>query len=99
MQVRGSRCCPIWDLLHIIIGKDVGRTSFKKREKQTLIALSEGIDKSKQVEERRLVYSFSCINKEGALPVIEKMNFDEVTRQYLIDAVSDLPGFILHPPH
>lgn len=87
---KGLKMLLNMDLLHIIIGKDV-EEHLSRREKQDLIALSEGIDKSKQVEERRLGLFFSCINKKRALPVIEKMNFDEVTRQYLIDAVSDLP--------
>jgi len=78
------------DLLHLIIGKDAV-AHLSKREKEDLIVLSQNIDKSKQVEERRLGLFFSCINKKRSLPAIEKLNFDEVTQQYLKDAVSDLP--------
>ena len=78
------------DLLPLIFGKEAV-DHLSKREKEDLIVLSRNIDSSKQVEERRLGLFFSCVNKKRSLPAIEKMNFDSEMKQYLTDAVSDLP--------
>lgn len=87
---KGLKMLMNMDLLHIVLGRDTAE-HLSKREKSDLIELAEGIDLSKQVEERRLGLFFACINKKRALPAIYRLNFDEVTKQYLTDAVEDLP--------
>lgn len=62
-----------------------------KREMQDLTLLSENIDKTQPVPERRLGLFYACIDKKRSKPAIERLNYDEKTRQHLIDAVSDLP--------
>ena len=61
------------------------------REKSDLMMLSENIDRSKQIPERRLGLFYSAINKRKGIPSIEKFGFDEFTTACLIDAVKDLP--------
>lgn len=89
---KGLKMLMNMGLLWVILGRDLaGRLT--GREKSDLQALSDGIDKSQQVEERRLGLFYSCIGKKKILPVIEKFNYDETTNQLLVDAASDLPKF------
>ncbi|MBQ4650813.1 MAG: CCA tRNA nucleotidyltransferase [Firmicutes bacterium] len=77
-------------ILNIILGDDaVARLT--KREKSDMMVLCQNIDRSKQVEARRLGLFYTIIDKKKALPSIEKFNFDEVTNQYLVDACHDMP--------
>lgn len=62
-----------------------------KREMQDLTTLSQNIDKTQPVEDRRLGLFFACIDKKKIRPAIDRLNFDEVTHQHLVDAVNDLP--------
>ena len=77
-------------IINLILGEDVVN-NLTKREKNDMITLSQNIDRSKQVFERRLGLFYTIIDKKKAIPSIEKFNFDEKTHQYLIDAVHDMP--------
>lgn len=77
-------------LLFVILGKDTA-DNLSKRERRDLMELSQNIDASKQIEERRLGLFFSCINKKKAIAAIERLEFDCFTEQLLKDAVTDLP--------
>ena len=73
-----------------IIGQDaVDRLT--KREMQDLTTLSQNIDKTQPVEDRRLGLFFACMDKKKVRPAIDRLNFNEVTHQHLVDAVNDLP--------
>ena len=74
----------------MILGKDTA-DNLSKRERRDLMELSQNIDASKQIEERRLGLFFSCINKKKAVAAIERLEFDCFTEQLLKDAVTDLP--------
>ena len=89
---KGLKMIMNMGLLWVILGREL-EARLTGREKSDLLALSEGINKSQQVEERRLGLFYSCIGKKKILPVIEKFNYDQVTNQLLIDAASDLPKF------
>lgn len=77
-------------MVSAILGQKVVN-SLTRREMQDLTVLAENIDKTKPVEERRLGLFFTCIDKKKARPAIERLNFDEKTRQHLIDAINDMP--------
>jgi len=77
-------------IINLILGEEVVN-NLTKREKNDLVILSQNIDRSKQVAERRLGLFYTIIDKKKAVPSIEKFNFDEKTHQYLIDAVHDMP--------
>jgi len=77
-------------IINLILGEDVV-AGLSKREKSDLVTLSQNIDRSKQVPERRLGLFYTVMDKKKALPSIEKFNFDEKTHQYLVDAVHDMP--------
>lgn len=77
-------------IINLILGEDVV-SRLTKREKNDLITLSQNIERSKPVAERRLGLFYTIINKKAAMASIEKLNFDEKTRQYLVDAVHDMP--------
>lgn len=77
-------------IINLILGDDVvGRLT--RREKNDLMILSQNIDRSKQVPERRLGLFYITMDKKRAMPSIEKFNFDSKTRQHLVDAVHDMP--------
>ena len=73
-----------------IIGQNVV-DRLTKREMQDLTTLSQNIDKTQPVEDRRLGLFFACMDKKKVRPAIDRLNFDEVTHQHLVDAVNDLP--------
>ncbi len=77
-------------LIRVILGEQQFN-GLTRREKSDLLALCEGIDKTKQIPERRLGLFYSLIHKKRALPSINKLNFDEETHQHLVDAVHDMP--------
>lgn len=77
-------------IINLILGEEVVE-GMTKREKSDMIVLSQNIDRSKMVPERRLGLFYTVIDKKKALPSIEKFNFDEKTHQYLVDAVHDMP--------
>ncbi|MBQ9961157.1 MAG: CCA tRNA nucleotidyltransferase [Firmicutes bacterium] len=77
-------------LLWVVLGHNMRLTG---REKSDLLDLCRGINLSQQVEERRLGLFFTCIDRKKIRPVIESLNFDEVTETLLLDAVNDLPKF------
>lgn len=77
-------------ILRIILGEQQF-SGLTRREKSDLMTLCEGIEKTKQVPERRLGLLYSAIHKKRALPSINKLNFDEETHQHLVDAVHDMP--------
>lgn len=77
-------------MISAILGQHVV-DKLTKREMQDLTTLSENIDRTQPVEARRLGLFFACVSKKKAIPAIERLEFDETTRQHLIDAVSDLP--------
>ncbi len=77
-------------IIRVILGEQQF-SSLTRREKSDLLALCEGIEKTKQVPERRLGLFYSLIHKKRALPSINKLNFDEETHQHLVDAVHDMP--------
>lgn len=77
-------------IINLILGDDVVK-NLTRREKNDLVVLSQNIDRSKQVPERRLGLFYITMDKKRALPSIEKFNFDSKTRQHLIDAVHDMP--------
>ena len=77
-------------LIRVILGEQQFN-GLTRREKSDLLALCEGIEKTKQVPERRLGLFYSLIHKKRALPSINKLNFDEETHQHLVDAVHDMP--------
>ena len=76
-------------ILNIILGDDVV-AKLTRREKSDLMFLSQNIDRTHQVPERRLGLFYTCISRKKAMPSIEKLNFDSVTYQHLIDAVRDM---------
>ena len=76
-------------LLRVILGEKEFE-GLTRREKSDLLQLCEGIEKTKQIPERRLGLFYSSIGKRRALPSIEKLNFDEETHQHLVDAVYDM---------
>ena len=76
-------------ILNIILGDDVV-AKLTRREKSDLMVLSQNIDRTHQVPERRLGLFYTCISRKKAMPSIEKLNFDSVTYQHLIDAVRDM---------
>lgn len=77
-------------IINLILGEDVV-SRLTKREKNDLITLSQNIERSKPVAERRLGLFYTVISKKAAMASIEKLNFDEKTRQHLVDAVHDMP--------
>lgn len=77
-------------IIRIILGEECF-ARLTHREKSDLITLCEGIEKTKQVPERRLGLFYSAIGKKRSLPSIERLGFDEETHQHLVDAVYDMP--------
>ena len=77
-------------ILRVILGEQQF-SRLTRREKSDLMALCEGIEKTKQVPERRLGLFYSTIHKKRSMPSIDKLNFDEETHQHLVDAVHDMP--------
>lgn len=73
----------------IISQETVNRLS--KREMQDLTVLSENVDKTQPVRERRLGLFYACINKGRSLPAIDRLQYDEHTEMLLKDAVKYLP--------
>ncbi len=76
-------------ILNIILGADVV-ARLSNREKSDLVILSQNIDKTYQVPERRLGLFYTCVSRKKATPSIEKLNFDSATYQHLTDAVRDM---------
>ncbi|MGN1414104.1 MAG: hypothetical protein ACI4WY_07655 [Anaerovoracaceae bacterium] len=76
-------------ILNIILGEDVVK-SLTKREKSDLTILCQNIDKTQQVEDRRLGLFYSALDKKKSMPSIEKLGFDAETHQHLVDAVTDM---------
>ena len=76
-------------ILNIILGADVV-ARLSNREKSDLMILSQNIDKTYQVPERRLGLFYTCVSRKKATPSIEKLNFDSATYQHLTDAVRDM---------
>lgn len=76
-------------IIDIIVGeKTVAHLS--RREMSDLTDLTKNINKTKRVEERRLGLFFCCIGEKPAKVAIEKLNFEEPTRTYLLDAIKDM---------
>lgn len=76
-------------ILNIILGDEVV-TRLSHREKSDLTILSQNIDKTYQIPERRLGLFYTCVSRKKATPSIEKLNFDSTTYQHLTDAVRDM---------
>ena len=76
-------------LVATILGPDI-LAKLTKREKSDLEILSQNIDKTQPVVERRLGLFYACIDKKRAKPAIERLKYDEKTKQHLIDAVTDM---------
>ena len=76
-------------ILNILLGADVV-ARLSNREKSDLMILSQNIDKTYQVPERRLGLFYTCVSRKKATPSIEKLNFDSATYQHLTDAVRDM---------
>lgn len=76
-------------LVAIILGEDILQ-KLTKREREDLTLLSENIEKTQPVTERRLGLFYACIDKKRSKPAIERLNYDEKTKQHLIDAVTDM---------
>ena len=76
-------------ILNIILGADVV-AHLSNREKSDLMILSQNIDKTYQVPERRLGLFYTCVSRKKAAPSIDKLNFDSATYQHLTDAVRDM---------
>ncbi|MGN1334915.1 MAG: hypothetical protein ACI4U1_07340 [Anaerovoracaceae bacterium] len=76
-------------IINLVLGDEVVK-KLTRREKSDLVVLSQNIDRSKQVPERRLGLFYITMDKKRAMPSIEKFNFDSKTRQHLVDAVSDM---------
>lgn len=76
-------------ILNTILGDDVVRR-LTRREKSDLTVLCQNIDKTQQVEDRRLGLFYACMDKKRALPSIEKLGFEGDTCQHLKDAVTDM---------
>ena len=76
-------------LVSAVLSQDI-LDRLTRREMQDLTVLSENIDKTKPVTERRLGLFYACIDKKRSKPAIERLNYDDKTKQHLIDAVSDL---------
>ena len=76
-------------LVATILGPDI-LNRLTKREMQDLTVLSQNIDKTQPVTERRLGLFYACIDKKRSKPAIERLNYDEKTKQHLIDAVTDM---------
>lgn len=76
-------------ILNILLGADVV-ARLSNREKSDLVILSQNIDKTYQVPERRLGLFYTCVSRKKATPSIEKLNFDSATYQHLTDAVRDM---------
>ena len=76
-------------LVAAILGQDT-LDKLTKREKSDLVVLSQNIDKTQPVAERRLGLFYACIDKKRSKPAIERLNYDEELKQHLIDAVTDM---------
>ena len=76
-------------ILNIILGADVV-ARLSNREKSDLMILSQNIDKTYQVPERRLGLFYTCVSRKKAAPSIDKLNFDSATYQHLTDAIRDM---------
>lgn len=76
-------------VINVILGEDVVN-SLTKREMSDLTTLCQNIDRSQQVEDRRLGLFYTCVDKKKAMPSIEKLNFEGDTYQHLVDAVNDM---------
>ena len=76
-------------IINIILGYEVVE-KLTRREKNDLLVLSQNIDKTKQVPERRLGLFYACVDKKKAMPSIDKFNYDPKTYQHLVDAVHDM---------
>lgn len=76
-------------ILNIILGDEVV-ARLSHREKSDLTILSQNIDKTYQIPERRLGLFYTCVSRKKATPSIEKLNFDSTTYQHLTDAVRDM---------
>ncbi len=76
-------------ILNIILGADVV-AHLSNREKSDLMILSQNIDKTYQVPERRLGLFYTCVSRKKAAPSIDKLNFDSATYQHLTDAIRDM---------
>ena len=77
-------------LIAEIVGRQV-MDRLSKREMQDLTILSRNIDRTQPVEDRRLALFFTCIDKKKIRPAIDRLNFNEVTHQHLVDAINDMP--------
>ncbi|MDD6815661.1 MAG: hypothetical protein PUE84_04370 [Firmicutes bacterium] len=76
-------------IIGVILGEDVLK-HLTRREKSDLTVLCQNIDKSQQVEDRRLGLFYTCMDKKRAMPSIEKLGFEGDTYQHLVDAVHDM---------
>lgn len=76
-------------MINVILTEPVV-SGLTKREMSDLTTLCQNIDKSYQVEDRRLGLFYTCLNKKKAMISIEKLKFEGDTLQHLIDAVNDM---------
>ena len=68
----------------------VGETCAKKmntREIENFMTLTENIDKTKPVLARRLGLLYLCFEKKRGLAAVEMFNYDNATKQHLIDGI------------
>lgn len=86
-------------IIRVILG-DETFNKLSRRERSDLKILSQNIDRSKQVEERRLGLLYSIINKKRSLASIDRMKYEPETHQLLVDAATDMAKlyFTSQPP-
>ena len=87
---KGLRLVLETGMIEAVLGRET-LDRLSKRERDDIVTLSQNIDRTQPVEARRLGLFFACVDKKKILPVIERLDFDEETRQHLIDAATDMP--------
>lgn len=76
-------------LMSVIYGEKVTK-SMTRTELKEFAMLCDNIDNTHPVRLRRLGLLYTVIGKKRAFAAIDRMNFDEKTRQYLRDAVINI---------
>lgn len=84
---KGLRMLAGAELMPALIGEAALKMSARQRE--LFRDLADGIDKLKPVAQRRLGLFYQCFEKRG-LEAIELLEYDEKTRQHLIDALTQM---------
>ncbi len=72
-----------------VFGEEIS-SKMGARELQDFYTLCENIDKTKNVVTRRWGLLLSVLNKNKSLQVVERLNFDETTKEYLVEGINEI---------